>query len=130
MHGIDDRQLESIFLNADSKPARVMTKRTSLKTLCTWPGALTLARDRAIKYQSLSSKDLFERYDSNRLLKATPFACKILEWRNKSTVCPLNPWLVTILSLVRGMYQFTGIRINLKFEIKVLCKALNVDLDK
>jgi len=35
-----------------------------------------------------------------------------------------------VLGLLAVLYQFADLRINLKFEIEVLCKALGIDLDK
>jgi CCR4-NOT transcription complex subunit 1 len=122
----------SILLNADSKPVQASSERTTLKNLGSWLGAITLARNRAIKHRHLSFKDLLlEGYDGNRLLKGIPFVCKILEQCTKSTVfTPPNPWLMAVLSLLAELYHFADLRLNLKFEIEVLCKSLNVDLDK
>ncbi|KAF9505512.1 hypothetical protein BS47DRAFT_1283953, partial [Hydnum rufescens UP504] len=97
-----------------------------------WLGAITLAHNQAIKHRHLSFKDLLlEGYDGNCLLKATPFVCKILEQWTKSTVfTPPNGWLMAVLSLLAELYHFANLHLNLEFEIEVLCKSLNVDLDK
>ena len=105
-------------------------QRTLLKNLGSWLGALTLAKNRPIKHKNVSFKDLLiEGYDSNRLIVAIPFVCKVLEQCAKSQVFkPPNPWLMAILRLLVELYQFAELKLNLKFEIEVLCKNLNMDL--
>ena len=72
-----------------------------------------------------------EGYDGNRLSKAIPFVCKILEQSAMSVVfVQPNPWLMGVLGLLAELYQFADLRLNLKFEIEVLCKALRINLDK
>lgn len=105
-------------------------QRTLLKNLGSWLGALTLAKNKPIKHKNVSFKDLLiEGYDSNRLIVAIPFVCKVLEQCAKSRIFkPPNPWLMAILRLLVELYQFAELKLNLKFEIEVLCKNLNVDL--
>jgi CCR4-NOT transcription complex subunit 1 len=72
---------------------------------------------------------LVEGYDNNRLIVAIPFVCKVLEQASKSKVFkPPNPWLMAILKLLVELYQFADLKLNLKFEIEVLCKSLNIEL--
>ena len=105
-------------------------QRTLLKNLGSWLGALTLAKNRPIKHKNVSFKELLiEGYDSNRLIVAIPFVCKVLEQCSKSRIFkPPNPWLMAILRLLVELYQFAELKLNLKFEIEVLCKNLNIDL--
>lgn len=119
----------STLLNSE-KTVQSSTERTLLKNLGSWLGGLTLAKDRPIKQQNVAFKELLiQGYDSNRLIVAIPFVCKVLEQCSKSRVFrPPNPWLVAILRLLVELYQFAELKLNLKFEIEVLCKSLNVDL--
>jgi CCR4-NOT transcription complex subunit 1 len=105
-------------------------QRTLLKNLGSWLGALTLAKNKPIKHKNVSFKDLLiQGYDSNRLIVAIPFVCKVLEQCAKSKIFkPPNPWLMAILRLLVELYQFAELKLNLKFEIEVLCKNLNIDL--
>lgn len=105
-------------------------QRTLLKNLGSWLGALTLAKNKPIKHKNVSFKDLLiEGYDSNRLIVAIPFVCKVLEQCAKSRIFkPPNPWLMAILRLLVELYQFAELKLNLKFEIEVLCKNLGVEL--
>ncbi|GAA5991806.1 hypothetical protein JCM11641_001763 [Rhodosporidiobolus odoratus] len=117
------------LLNSD-KTVQSSTERTLLKNLGSWLGGLTLAKDKPIKQTNIAFKQLLiEGYDSNRLIVAIPFVCKVLEQCAKSRVFrPPNPWLMAILRLLVELYQFAELKLNLKFEIEVLCKSLDVDL--
>ncbi|KAK9365989.1 hypothetical protein V1509DRAFT_674546 [Lipomyces kononenkoae] len=107
------------------------TERGRLKNLGCWLGFLTLARDKPIKHKNISFKDLLiEGFDSNRLIVVLPFTCKVLEQAAKSSIFkPPNPWLMGILKLMVELYQFAELKLNLKFEIEVLCKNLDLDIN-
>ncbi|KAK9243263.1 hypothetical protein V1506DRAFT_516426 [Lipomyces tetrasporus] len=107
------------------------TERGRLKNLGCWLGFLTIARDKPIKHKNISFKDLLiEGFDTNRLIVVLPFACKVLEQASKSTIFkPPNPWLMGILKLMVELYQFAELKLNLKFEIEVLCKNLDLDIN-
>ncbi|KAF7311634.1 Not1-domain-containing protein [Mycena kentingensis (nom. inval.)] len=104
--------------------------RNTLKNVASFLGSITLARDRPIKFKTLSFKDLLvEGYESGRLLVAIPFVCKTLEPCARSRVFQApNPWLMGVLSLLAELYQFADLKLNLKFEIELLCEALDVAL--
>lgn len=72
---------------------------------------------------------LLEGYDSNRLIVVIPFVCKVLEQCSESKVFrPPNPWLMAILKLLVELYDSADLKLNLKFEIEVLCKGLSIEL--
>ncbi|KAF9052783.1 Not1-domain-containing protein [Panaeolus papilionaceus] len=104
--------------------------RNALKNVGTWLGTITLARDNPIRHKNLSFKDLLiEGYESNRLVVAIPFVCKTLEPCAKSKVFkPPNPWLMAVISLLAELYHFAELKLNLKFDIELLCKGLDIDL--
>ncbi|KAF8644127.1 hypothetical protein AX16_008656 [Volvariella volvacea WC 439] len=106
-------------------------ERNTLKNVGSWLGTITLARDRPIRHKNLSFKDLLlEGYDSGRLVVAITFVCKTLEACSRSKVFrPPNPWLMGVLSLLVELYHFADLKLNLKFEIEMLCKAISIDLD-
>ncbi|KAL1669392.1 CCR4-Not complex component, Not1-domain-containing protein [Schizophyllum commune] len=118
------------LLNSE-KTVQSSTERSILKNVGSWLGTITLARDRPIKHKNLSFKDLLmEGYDSGRLIVAIPFVCKTLEPAAQSKVFrPPNPWLMAVISLLAELYHFAELKLNLKFEIEVLCKSLDIDLD-
>ena len=118
------------LLNSE-KTLHVTSERTILKNIGAWLGSITLARDRPIKHKNLSFKDLLiEGYDNGRLIVAIPFVCKTLEPCARSKVFrPPNPWLMAVVSLLAELYHYADLKLNLKFEIEVLCKSLEIDLD-
>jgi len=127
--------LQETFLKAsallNSERSVAGSDRNALKNVGTWLGTVTLARDQPIKHKNLSFKDLLiEGYDSNRLIVAIPFVCKTLEPCSKSRVFkPPNPWLMAVISLLAELYHFAELKLNLKFDIEILCKSLEIDLD-
>jgi CCR4-NOT transcription complex subunit 1 len=116
------------MLNAESTMLS-SSERTLLKNLGGWLGSLTIARDKPIKHKNISFKDLLiEGYDTQRLIVVIPFTCKVLTQATKSTVFkPPNPWTMDIIRLLIELYHFAELKLNLKFEIEVLCKGLNLD---
>ena len=120
----------AVLLNSE-RTFQSNMERTTLKNIGSWLGTITLARDRPIKHKNISFKDLLvEGYDSGRLIVAIPFVCKTLEPCSKSTVFKApNPWLMAVISLLAELYHFADLKLNLKFEIEVLCKGLDINLD-
>jgi len=127
--------LQETFLKAsallNSERSVAGSDRNALKNVGTWLGTITLARDQPIKHKNLAFKDLLiEGYDNNRLIVAIPFICKTLEPCSKSRVFkPPNPWLMAVISLLAELYHFAELKLNLKFDIEILCKSLEIDLD-
>lgn len=105
------------------------TERGQLKNLGGWLGSLTIAKDKPIKHKNIFFRDLLlEGLDTQRLLVVIPFTCKVLVQGARSTVFkPPNPWLMDILSLLMELYHYADLKLNLKFEIEVLCKDLGLD---
>ncbi|KAI8372978.1 CCR4-Not complex component, Not1-domain-containing protein [Radiomyces spectabilis] len=119
-----------ILLNSE-KTVSSSSERSLLKNLGAWLGGMTLAKNKPIKHKNIAFKDLLlEGYDNNRLIVVIPFVCKVLEQCGKSRVFrPPNPWLMAILKLLVELYQFADLKLNLKFEIEVLCKSLSLELN-
>ncbi|KAK1143013.1 CCR4-NOT core subunit cdc39 [Aspergillus melleus] len=105
------------------------TERGHLKNLGSWLGSLTIAKDKPVKHKNVYFKGLLlEGFDSQRLTIVIPFTCKVLVQATKSTVFnPPNPWLMDVLALLMELYHFAELKLNLKFEIEVLCKDLDLD---
>lgn len=119
----------AIVLNSE-KTMQIPSERLVLKNIASWLGAITLARDKPVRHKNLSFKDLLmEGFDHGRLIVAIPFVCKTLEPCSKSKVFkPPNPWLMAVINLLVEFYQYADIKLNLKFEIEMLCKGLDIDL--
>ncbi|KAI0057116.1 Not1-domain-containing protein [Artomyces pyxidatus] len=128
---LQETYVKSASLLNSEKTMQSSSERAILKNLGAWLGAITLARNKPIKFKNISFKDLLlEGYESGRLIVAIPFVCKTLEPAAKSTVFkPPNPWLMAVLSLLVELYHFAELKLNLKFEIEVLCKSLDIELD-
>ncbi|THG98906.1 hypothetical protein EW026_g3357 [Hermanssonia centrifuga] len=128
---LNETLVKSAALLNSEKTLQLGSERTILKNVGAWLGSITLARDRPIKHKNLSFKDiLIEGYENGRLIVAIPFVCKTLEPCARSKVFrPPNPWLMAVISLLAELYHFAELKLNLKFEIEVLCKGLDIDLD-
>lgn len=118
----------SRMLNAETT-MQSATERSHLKNLGGWLGSMTLARDKPIKHKNIAFKQLLlEAFDTQRLVIVIPFVCKVLVQGHLSTVFkPPNPWLMDIIHLLIELYHHAELKLNLKFEIEVLCKDLKLD---
>lgn len=105
------------------------TDRGNLKNLAGWLGLITLARNVPILHRNISFKDLLiEAHQTQRLLIAIPFTCKVLALAAQSIAFrPPNPWTMELVGLLIELYHFAELKLNLKFEIEVLCKELDLD---
>ncbi|CEP14955.1 hypothetical protein [Parasitella parasitica] len=119
----------SILLNSE-KTVSNSSERSLLKNLGSWLGRMTLAKNKPVLHKHIAFKDLLlEGYDTQRLIVVIPFVCKVLEQCSRSSIFkPPNPWLIAILKLMVELYEFAELKLNLKFEIEVLCKSLSLDL--
>ncbi|RKP10666.1 CCR4-Not complex component, Not1-domain-containing protein [Thamnocephalis sphaerospora] len=119
-----------VLLNSE-KTVDSSSERALLKNLGSWLGGMTLARNVPIRHKHIAFKDLLiEGYDSGRLIVAIPFVAKVLEQGKRSTVFrPPNPWLMGILRLLVELYHFADLKLNLKFEVEVLCNAFQIKVD-
>lgn len=108
------------------------TERSHLKNLGGWLGSLTLAQDKPIKHRNIYFVDLLvEGFETQRLILVIPFTCKVLaQGANSMVFMPPNPWLMEIVQVLLELYHFAELKLNLKFEIEVLCKDLKLDFKK
>lgn len=73
---------------------------------------------------------MLECYDQKRLIVAIPLTCRVLqEACNSKIFKPPNPWLMGILKLLAELYWQENLSLKLKFEIEILYKALELDLN-
>lgn len=105
--------------------------RSLLKNLGSWLGQMTLGRNKPILQRHLDVKELLcQGYETGRLIAVTPFVAKILEAAKDSRVFrPPNPWTMSLMGILRELYDLEDLKMNLKFEIEVLCKNLDMKLD-
>ncbi|CAO3672991.1 unnamed protein product [Umbelopsis ramanniana] len=120
----------NILLKSE-KTVQLSSERALLKNLGSWLGALTLAKDIAIRQKDISFQDLLiEGYDGARLVVVIPFVCKVLEQTRHSKVFrPPNPWLMNVIKLLLELYLHADLKLNLKFEIEVMLNALKLNIE-
>lgn len=134
--GLIESILSSVYLNIGKllrspKITTSTSERSLLKNLGSWLGQITIARNRPILQIMLDCKELlFQGYENGRLIAVTPFVAKILEGSKSSVVFrPPNPWVMGLLGVFRALYAVEDLKMNIKFEVEVLCKNLGLKLD-
>ena len=128
--------LSSVYLNIGKllrspKITTSTSERSLLKNLGSWLGQITIARNRPILQVMIDCKELLlQGYENGMLIAVTPFVAKILEGAKNSLVFrPPNPWVMGLLGVFRALYQVEDLKMNIKFEVEVLCKNLNIKLE-
>ncbi|XP_028158928.1 CCR4-NOT transcription complex subunit 1 isoform X2 [Ostrinia furnacalis] len=120
-----------VLLRSDKGIAN-FSDRSLLKNLGHWLGMLTLARNQPILHVDIDLKALLlEAYHKGQqeLLYVVPFVAKVLESCAKSVVFkPPNPWTMALMNVLAELHQEPDLKLNLKFEIEVLCKNLSLDI--
>ena len=120
-----------VLLGSDKSIAN-FSDRSLLKNLGHWLGLMTLGRNRPILMRELDFKPLIiEAFHNGQqeLMYVVPFIAKVVESCAKSRVFKHpNPWTTGILNLLAELHQEQDLKLNLKFEIEVLCKALGLEL--
>ncbi|XP_011168409.1 CCR4-NOT transcription complex subunit 1 isoform X1 [Solenopsis invicta] len=120
-----------VLLRSDKGIAN-FSDRSLLKNLGHWLGMLTLGRNKPILQIDIDLKSLLvEAYHKGQqeLLYVVPFVAKVLESCAKSRVFrPPNPWTMAIMNVLAELHQEPDLKLNLKFEIEVLCKNLSIDV--
>ncbi|TSS60382.1 CCR4-NOT transcription complex subunit 1 [Bagarius yarrelli] len=131
-----------VLLTSD-KAAANFSDRSLLKNLGHWLGMITLAKNKPILYTDLELKSLLlEAYvkGQQELLYVVPFVAKVLESSLRSVLAkppiacvqvfrPQNPWTMAIMNVLAELHQEHDLKLNLKFEIEVLCKNLSLDIN-
>merc|ERR1719209_431942 len=65
------------------------------------------------------------------LLYVVPFVAKVLESAAKSKVFkPPCPWTSGLMNILAELHAEPDLKLNLKFEIEVLCKTLNLEISE
>jgi CCR4-NOT transcription complex subunit 1 len=134
--GLVEAILDSVYHNIGKllrspKITTSSSERSYLKNLGIWLGQITLARNRPILQIMLDCKELLlQGYETGKLIAVAPFLAKTLEGAKHSVVFrPPNPWVMGILGVFRAVYGVEGLKMNIKFEVEVLCKNLSIKLE-
>lgn len=112
---------------------RICTDRSDrliLKNFGSWLGRMTLARNKAIFHKDLSLKQVvIDAYKQGTLFATVPFVSKVLMACKDSKIYVLpNPWLISNLALLVEITLIKDIILNLKFEVELLLKHLEIDI--
>lgn len=107
------------------------SERSLLRNLGMWLGAVTLARNRPILQRRMDLKELvFWGYETGRLIAVCSFVAKVLEGvRDSGIFRPPNPWLMGVLGVLRDLYELEDLKMNIKFEVQVLCKNIHLRIE-
>ncbi|KAI0564695.1 CCR4-NOT subunit 1 TTP binding [Gracilaria domingensis] len=110
--------------------SKTSADRGILKSLGSWIGSLTLARNKPILRRELDLKDaLLNAYSNGRLTTVIPFVAKVLEACKDSVVFkPTNPWVRGVLSLMKEICALEDLKLNMKFELQILSKHIGIDV--
>lgn len=105
-------------------------ERSVLKNLGSWLGQMTIARNKPLLQRQLDLKELlYHGYETGRLFAVTPCVAKIVEWAGQSKVFrPPNPWIMGLMGVMAELYLVEGLKSNIKFEIDLLCKKLDLKI--
>ncbi|XP_077972852.1 CCR4-NOT transcription complex subunit 1-like [Styela clava] len=123
----------TVLLKSDKIDAN-FSDRSLLKNLGHFLGMLTLPKNKPILFEDIDLKSLL--YEANmkgaqELLYVVPFVAKILESVGKSRVFKLpNPWTEAIIGALVELHNEPDLKLNLKFEVEVLCKNLQLDINE
>ncbi|GKY99341.1 hypothetical protein MPSEU_000889100 [Mayamaea pseudoterrestris] len=134
--GLTEAILNSVYHNIGKllrspKITTSSSERSYLKNLGIWLGQITLAKNRPILQIMLDCKELLlQGYETGKLIAVAPFLAKTIEGCKTSIIFrPPNPWVMSILAVFRSVYNVDGLKMNIKFEVEVLCKNLGIKLE-
>lgn len=118
------------LLLASDKITTCSGERTLLKNLGSWLGLLTIAKNKPLRANKLSLKELIlDAYANGKLIAAVPFCAKVLESCKKSKVYKSpNPWLMALVCLLKEVFLLPDVKLNLKFEVEVLFNHLSIKM--
>lgn len=107
------------------------SERSLLRNLGVWLGQMTLAKNRPLLQRRINLKELlFWGFETGRLIAVCSFVAKIVEGvRDSKVFRPPNPWLMAILGIMRELYEIEDLKLNIKFEVQVLCKNINIKIE-
>ncbi|KAK0420410.1 hypothetical protein QR680_014668 [Steinernema hermaphroditum] len=123
-----------VLLKSDKRASATnFSDRQLIKNLGSFLGMITIAKDRPIGTAELDLKSLLmEAYykGQQELMFVVPFVAKILASCAKSQLFgPECAWIRAILNVLAELHNEPDLKLNLKFEIEVLCKELGVSLN-
>ena len=106
------------------------SERSVLKNLGAWLGQMLLRKNKPLLQRMLDMKELLlQAYETAHLVAAMGFVAKVLESAKSSRVFkPPNPWTMAMLGVMKEITEVPEIKMNLKFELQVLCNTLSIEV--
>lgn len=139
---INDKKLDGYIITSTykviydiigvNKVEYTFQERHALKNLGIWLGHISLTKNKPIKHKHLSFKDLLiTSYNIKTLPAIIPFVCKVFERATQDSVFfPPNPWTMSVLKMLAELYYYSQMRTNLKLQIDILFKNLNLEISE
>uniref|UniRef100_A0A914CS85 CCR4-NOT transcription complex subunit 1 n=1 Tax=Acrobeloides nanus TaxID=290746 RepID=A0A914CS85_9BILA len=128
------RNIKILLRSDKGNAASNFGDRQLLKNLGLWLGQITISRNKPILTRDLDLKCLlFEAFykGQQELLYVVPFVAKTLLSCTKSELfIPTCAWIFSIIRVLAEIHNEPDLKLNLKFEIEVLCKDLGIDLSQ
>jgi len=108
------------------------SERSLLKSLGSWLGQLTLARNVPVLARDLDLRELIPNaLRDGKLIAIVPFLAKLIEHSANSRAFRIpNPLIMSLLGQLAEMYHLDDLKITLRFEVEVLCRNLHVAINE
>ena len=137
-----DKELETSVMQASYSAVRTLlaspkittnsSERSLLKNLGGWIGLQTIAQNKTLLARDLNLRELLiAGMEEGKLIAVAPFVSKVMENAAHSRIFkPPNPYIMGILEMLVDIHQLPDVKLTLKFEVEVLCKALSLDINE
>ena len=101
-----------------------------LKNLGTWLGFNTLPKNKPILAKDIDFRELITTsYKKGELNTIIPFICKVFYFITKSKIFNINnPWINSILSLLKEIYHKSLLSFALKNEIESFFESIKIEM--
>ena len=101
-----------------------------LKNLGTWLGFNTLSKNRPILAKDIDFRELISKsYKNGELNTIIPFICKVFSFVSKAKIFNINnPWINSILSLLKEIYHKSSLSSSLKKEIENYFESVKIEM--
>lgn len=120
------RNIKAILKNKNIEKRQLL-----INNLGNWLGLITIGRNRPILLKELDLKHmLFEAFHKgpSEMIQIVPFVINVISASNKSSLFGPNcAWISALIKILVEIYNKTDL---LKSEIEILCKELNIDMNR
>ena len=101
-----------------------------LKNLGTWLGFNTLYKNKPILAKDIDFRELIsDSYKNGELNTIIPFICKVFSFVSKAKIFNVNnPWINSILSLLKEIYHKSLLSFSLKKEIEIFFENIKIEM--